>query len=322
MLATGFLFQRDKKGRLSRPARISRDVLRFSLHLEKDVKFNELELSTWLVKNCNVFDFEPGTPTKSKPYKVLREIGPLLGPFVEIGLIYQIGSEPEKNGTGQFAVYRYSTPGQLLALIIDSIDLVHRIQANYKIYEILQLHHSSNKSSKHQFFLQLLTIYHQLDRLDNMTEIIRKVLERVKYIPIRDLMDIYEIVSVTYFTDLEKAKVFVSNLKGALNNLDPSAKNLFLYDIKLVYEERMANHKDLGDPLLFEGYRFDLRGSPEETALQARCVKCNIVQNLSYKTSNLMIRSLNDQPLNIRCPNCDAGNSLVVPIFTNPYNTL
>ena len=259
---------------------------------------------------------------KTNHIKYLSEIGQSLGPLVEIGLIYQIGSEPEKNGTGQFAVYKYSTPGQLLALIIDSIDPEHRIQANHKIYEILQLHHSSNKSSKHQFFLKLLTIYHQQDRLDDLTEIIRKALEKVDYIPVTDLMDIYEIVSVIYFTDLEKAKVFVSNWKSALNTLVPSTKNLFLHDIKLVYEERMANHKDLGDPLLFEGYRFDLRGDPEETALQARCIKCNIVQNLCYKTSNLMIRSLNNKPLNIKCPKCGVDNSMVVPIFANPLDIL
>lgn len=184
------------------------------------------------------------------------------------------------------------------------------------------MHHSSNKSSKHQFFLQLLTIYYQQDRLDDMTRIIRKALEKVDYVQITDLMDIYEIVSVTYFTDLEKARVFASNWKSALNNLDPSTKNLFLYDMKLVYEERMANHKDLGDPLLFEGYRFELREDPEETALQARCIKCDIVQNLSYKTSNLTIRSLNNKPLNIKCPNCGVDNCMVVPIFGSPFNTI
>jgi hypothetical protein len=241
-----------------------------------------------------------------------------------MGLICHIGSEAEKNGTSQFAVYRYSTPGRLLALIIDSIDQEHRIQANHKIYEVLQLHHSFNKSSKYQFFLQLLTIYHLQDRLDDMTEIIRKALEKINYIPITDLMDIYEIVTVTYFTDLEKARVFLSNRKSALNNLDPYTKNLFLYDIKLVYEERMANHKDLGDPSLFEDYRFDLRGDPKETALQARCIKCDIVQNLSYKTSDLTIRSLNNKPLGIKCPNpnCGFDNCLVVPIFVNPFDTV
>ncbi len=322
MLATSFLFKKDKKRQLSRHAKISRDILRFSLYLEEDVKFNEKELSDWLVSNCNVFEFEPGTPKKNKPYKVLSEIGPLLRPLVKMGLIYQIGSEPEKNGTGQFAAYRYSTPGRLLALIIDSIDQEHRIQANHKIYEILQLHHSSNKSSKHQFFLQLLRIYHKQDRLDDMTEIIRKVLERVDYIPITDLMDIYEIMTVIYFIDLEKAKVFVSNWKSALNNLDQSTRNLFLYDIKLVYEERMASHKDLGDLSLFEEYRFELRENQEETALQARCIKCDIIQNLSYKTSNFMIRSLNNKPLSIKCPRCGVDNSMVIPIFGNSIDIL
>jgi hypothetical protein len=316
VLATSFLFKKDKNGQPRYHARISRDILRFSLHLEEDVKFNQKELAVWLVSNCNAFEFEPGTPTKNKPYKVLREIDPLLGSLVRMGLIYQIDSEPEKNGTGQFTVYRYSTPGRLLALIIDSIDLEHRIQANHKIYEILQLYHSPNKSSKHQFFLQLLTIYHQQDRLDDMTEIIRKALERIDYIPVTDLMDIYEIVTVTYFSDLEKVKVFLSNSKTALNNLEPFIRCIFLYDIKLEFEARMGDCKDLGDPILYENYRFELRGNPEETAFQARCNNCDIIQNLSYKTSdviNLMIRRLDDKPLTIKCPSCNNVNCLVIP---------
>ena len=155
-----------------------------------------------------------------------------------------------------------------------------------------------------------------------MTENRKKGTRKSRLCSITDLMDIYEIVSITYFTDLEKARVFVSNWKSALNNLDPSTKNLFLHDIKLVYEEQMANHKDLGDPLLFEDYRFELRENPEETALQARCIKCDIVQNLSYKTSNLTIRSLNNKPLNIKCPTCGIDNCMVVPIFGNPLNTI
>jgi hypothetical protein len=314
VLATGFLFKKDKKSRLSRRTRISRDILRFTLHLEEDSKFNQLELSDWLVSNCKAFDFEPGTPTKNKPYKVLREIGPLLGPFVEIGLIYQIGSEPEKNGTGQFAVWRYTKAGRLLALIIDSFDLERTIEDNQKIYEILQSHHSSDKSSKHQFFLALLAAHHQQNNLDDMTEIVRKVLKNVDYIPVVDLMDIYEIVRVRYFTNLTKAKLFSQNWKTALGILEPSVRSVFLYGIKLEYEERMANYKDLGDPRLYEEYRFELRKNWEETALQAKCtnIKCNIVQNLSYKTSNVVTRNFN-RPLDIECSACNNLNCLVIP---------
>lgn len=314
MLATGFLFKKDKKGRLSRRARISRDVLRFSLHLEEDNRFNQLELSDWLVSNCNAFDFEPGTPTKNKPYKVLREMGPLLRPFVEMDLIYQIGLEPEKNGTGQFAIYRYSPPGRLLALIIDSFDLERRIEDNRKIYEILKLYHSFNKSSKHQFFITLLTVYHYQNNLDDLTGILRRILVKVAYIPVIDLMDIYEIVKISYFSNSEKAGLFLQNWKTALNKLEPSVRDVFLYDIKLEYEARMGDHKDLGDPMLYEEYRFELRGKCEETALQARCTnpQCNIVQNLSDKTSNVVTRNFN-RPLEIKCPACNNLNCLVIP---------
>lgn len=65
--------------------------------------------------------------------------------------------------------------------------------------------------------------------------------------------------------------------------------------------------------MLYEEYRFELKGNPEETALQARCNICDIVQNLSYMTSDLMIRNLNDKPLTIKCPSCNNVNCLVIP---------
>ena len=104
--------------------------------------------------------------------------------------------------------------------------------------------------------LQLLTLYHEQDRLDDLTEIVRKILERVAYVPCTDLLDIYEVVGVIYFSNLEKAKVFINNWKTAMNNLEPFLRNLFLYNIKLEYEARMADHRDLGDPILYEEYRF------------------------------------------------------------------
>lgn len=314
MIATGILFQRDRKGRLKSHSKIFRDILRFSLNLEECNQFSQKELAVWLASNCSAFEFNPGTPTKTKPYKVLREIGPLLGPLVELGLIYQIGSEPEKNGTSEFAIWKYPAAGRLLALIIDSFNLERTIEDNRKIYEILQSHHSSNKSSNHQFFLALLAVYHQQNNLDDMTEIVRKVLENVDYIPVADLMDIYEIVRISYFTDLTKAKLFFHNWETALSILEPSARSVFLYSIKLEYEARMANHKDLGNLRLYEEYRFELRKNWEETALQAKCTntKCNIVTNLSDKTSKIVMRNFN-RPLHIKCPKCSNINSLIIP---------
>ena len=317
MLATGFLFQKNKKGRLVRQARILQDILKYFLKIGENKEFNQKELSDWLADNSNSFDFERNTTKKYRRDKVSKEIGSLLEPLVKLDLINQKGSEYEKNRTNEFVILQYTTVGLLLALIIDSFELECRLKDNRRIYEILHAYHSSNKSSKHQFFLGLLKIYYQQDSLDDLTEIVRKALERSAFVPCRNLMDIYEIVSVSYFT-MEKAIVFRDNWQSALSKLEPFSRDLLLHNIKLEYEEQMGNHKDLGDPMLYEEYRFELRRNPEETALQARCMKCDVVQNLSYKTSNLMIRSLNNKPLDIKCSKCGVDNRMVVPIFGNP----
>ena len=313
MLATGILFRRNRKGYFSSHARKLQDILMYSLKIEKIKQFTQTELSDWLADDCNSFDFDRNTPKRYRRDKVSREIGALLQPLVELGLISQTGPKHTRNGTNEFISLQYSTSGLLLALIIDSIDLERRIENNRKIYEILHSHYSSNKSSKHQFILRMLTIYHQQDNLDDMTEIVREALEKVDYIPLSDLMDIYEIVKISYFPYFEKANLFIQNFKTALNNLEPFIKNLFLHGIKLEYEASMANYKGLGDPMLYEEYRFELKGNPEETALQARCNICDIVKNLSYMTSDLMIRNLNDKPLKIKCPSCNNVNCLVIP---------
>jgi phage FluMu protein Com len=155
-------------------------------------------------------------------------------------------------------------------------------------------------------------VYYHQNNLDDLTEILRRVLVKVVYIPIIDLMDVYEIVQISYFADLAKANFFLQNWNAALNNLEPSVRELVLYDIKLVYEARMGNNKDLGDPMLYEEYRFELRRNAEEAALQAKCTKCNIVLNLSDKTSKIVTRNFN-RPLHIRCPECKNINCLVIP---------
>jgi hypothetical protein len=280
--------------------------------IEKNREFSQIELSDWVADNCSFFEFDRNTPKRYKRHKVSTEIEPLLGAPIELGLITQTESGRETNGIHGYDILQYTTSGQLLALIIDSFNQDRRLADNHKIYEILQSYYSSNKSSKHQFFLRLLTAYHQQDRLDDMTEIVRKVLDRVTSVPC-DLMDLYEIVKITYFTDLEKAKVFLSNWKTAMDNLEPFTRNLLLHDIKLEYEARMMNHKDLGDAVLYEDYRFELMGHPESVALQGRCIKCSIVQNLSYSTSKVLIRNLSDRPLGIKCPNCGDNNCIVIP---------
>ena len=280
--------------------------------IEKNKEFSQIELSDWLADNCSSFEFDRNTPKRYKRHKVSTEIEPLLGSPIELGLISQTGSGRETSGIHGYAILQYTTPGQLLALIIDNFDQDRREADNHKIYDTLRSYYSSNKSSKHQFFVRLLTEYHQQNRLDDMTEIVRKVLDRVRYVPC-DLMDLYEIMKITYFTDLEKAKVFLSNWKTAMNYLDPFTKNLLLYDIKLEFEARMLDHKGLGDAELYEEYRFELRGYPEMVALQGKCIKCNIVQNLSYKTSMVLNRNLSNRPLDITCPNCGDNNCIVIP---------
>jgi hypothetical protein len=282
------------------------------LKIEKNKQFNQKELSDWLANECSSFGFYRNTPKVYRRSKILEKIGVLLQPLVELGLISQTGAQHTGNGTNEFIALQFSTSGLLLALIIDSFDQERRIKNNRKIYEILKSHHSSNKSSKHQFFLALLRVYHHQNNLDDMTEIIRKALGKVAYIPIMDLMDIYEIVKISYFTDLEKANLFLQNWKTALDNLEPSVRDVFLYDIKLDYEARMGDHKDIGNGSLYEKHRFELKGNSEETALQAKCVKCNIVRNLSDKTSSVVTRNFT-LPLRIKCPACNNINCLVIP---------
>ena len=313
MIATGILFQKDRKGHFIPQAKKLQDILMYSLKTEKNKRFNLAELSDWLADYCDSFGFEKNTPKKTKRYKVSREIGALLQPLAELGLISQTGSEGERNVTNESNTLQYTTSGLLLTLILDSFDLERRLEDNRKLYEILQAHHYSNKSSKHQFFLALLKVYHQQNNLDDMTDIVRTVLEKVAYIPVIDLMDIYEIVKIGYFADFKKANLFIQNWKTALENLEPAIRNIFLHDIKLECEARMGDHIDLGDPVLYEEYRFESRGNPQWTALQTRCNKCGIVRNLSYKTSDLMIKNLNNKPLTIKCPSCNNSNCLVIP---------
>lgn len=242
MLATGILFRRDRKGHFILHAKKLQGILMFSLKVEENKQFNQTDLSNWLADNYSFFGFNRNIPKRVKRYKILEEIDLLLEPLLNLGLINKITN----NGS---VLLQYTIAGRLLALIIDSFDLERRIEDNRKIYEILKSHNSPNKPSKNQFFLALITVYHHQNILDDLTEILRRILVKAVYIPIIDLMDVYEIVQISYFGDLVKANLFLQNWYIALNNLEPLARELFLYDIKLVYESRMGDNKDLGDQM-------------------------------------------------------------------------
>lgn len=229
MLATGILFRRDRKGRFIPHAKKLQGILIYSLKVEENRQFDQTELSIWLADNYSFFDFDRNIPKKVKRYKILEEINLLLEPLINLGLI----NVTTNNGS---VVLQYTIAGRLLALIIDSLDQERRIGDNRKIYEILKSHNSPNKPSKNQFSLALITVYHHQNNLDDLTEILRRILVKVVYIPIIDLMDVYEIVEISYFADLVKAGLFLQNRNTALNNLEPSVRELLLYDIKLVYE--------------------------------------------------------------------------------------
>jgi hypothetical protein len=311
LLATGILFQKDRRGHLTRHAIILQNILRYSLKIEKNKQINQKELSDWLAHNCSSFEFAPHTPERNKWYKVLKDKDAALGleQLKRLGLIRQIGAL-EGNGTDVFAILQYTDSGRLLALIIDNEYTAHK--ALKEIYEILLLYHSSNKSSQYQFALRLLTIYYKQGRLEDLTEVVRNILERVTFVQYTDIRDIYRIIKISYFIDKVKAQVFLDNWKKAMNDLDPITRNLLLHDIKLESEARMADYEDIEEAASYEYHRFELRGNPKELALQGRCTRCSVIQNLSYNTKTFLV-SLNDKPLDIKCPNCGENNCIVIP---------
>jgi len=79
---------------------------------------------------------------------------------------------------------------------------------------------------------------------------------------IKTLDDLVHRLELLSFDDTGKALLYANLLDEVLKELDPNAKELLFYEIKLLLEQEMSTrvhvfHKD------FEQRRFELRGCPD-----------------------------------------------------------
>ncbi len=117
-----------------------------------------------------------------------------------------------------------------------------------------------------------------------------------------------------YFSDLNFVNKYNEVWQGTLNELEPQTRQLVMFRVKLLYEQRIKERALY--PAEFEKIRFSARKRVDKIVLEFSCLAC---QCIGYETIDLMdyMIGLRYQvkgvpALERNCPLCNKKDSLHV----------
>jgi hypothetical protein len=131
------------------------------------------------------------------------------------------------------------------------------------------------------------------------------------------MQGLFQRIGVIYNSDIEKAKFFVDLWNETLDELEPEARDLVLYHIKLEIERRMG---DLVEDLAsFEKTRFKIRTRYDYVALEGNCKKCKCCYSVALPLRPYLdvANILPSEPVTGTCMLCKDPESFVYKVIEN-----
>jgi hypothetical protein len=266
-------------------ARLARKILSYTLVAQKnnhsqkyDEVFFDRDLAKWLLHNYIEFVER----YQDRPYNRMKEsaqvenvlprIKDLLSDLVDLDLV-RFEKDEQRRGTSDIiTVYRPTFAGHLIALLIEIMESEKpKPNISIEIYHLFDSYFKEHHSSYDKFYDALFKKYMERGLFDEfgIDILISRLNSGMEIKTIDDLVHRLELLS---FDDTGKALLYADLLDEVLKELDPNAKELLFYEIKLLLEHEMSKrltHKD------FEQRRFELRDCTDRIALEAKCENCN-----------------------------------------------
>jgi len=281
------IFRKDEDGEYIRSnARLAQKILSYTLAAQKESpahKYDEIfydrDLARWLLDNyieyVERYQHRPDNRT-SEPNRieyVLDRIKGLLKDLHNLELIEFEMAEQRRGTSDIITVYRPTFAGHLIALLIEIMESEKpQPDISTEIYNLFDSYFKEHHSSYDVLYAALFKKYIEKGLFDEFGVDI--LISRLNSgIEIRTIDDLVHRLDLLSFDDTGKALLYANLLDEVLKELDPNAKELLFYEIKLLLEQEMSTrvhvfHKD------FEQRRFELRGCPDRVVLEARCKNC------------------------------------------------
>ena len=231
--------------------------------------------------------------------------------LINLDLIEITGYAKQERGTGQVRLYSFTKNGYLLAWIIESFDEKKQASAITKMYDglnsIFDLGESS--ASPDIFYCSFFKKCYERKAFDDIVGLFREILSSDQILS--DTRDLLQELVRLEFKDKDKAVFFLNLWNETLEELDMEVKNLFMYQLKLEIEGRMA--VQVIGTKFYEETHYSHRDRPDLVTLECFCTKCNLfvpagIRLLQYRKAHAY-----GKPITAECPSCQTPGSLQVP---------
>lgn len=322
VLGLDIIFEKKEK-EFTEDADIYQDILRYCIFVLKN-KNNDLSFDYWNNLGYWLLDNNEKYLALSKTAKnreetvenIQKSVKKKLGNLEKLGLIQKIGARPQRKGSGEVDVYKYTDLGYLIVWIIASFDSAMAEEANARIYQIIEaINNNNNKAPSPDIFI---TAFFKNCK-DNgvfgeIVYLFRKILCS-DTITIKTIYDLFTHTMTLDFENQERIKYFNDLWDKTMNELDPALQQLFLYYLKLDIEEKMDMR--VGYFKGFEETRYSIKENPDTIALEARCFKCGLYYPIGLNILEYRDKILhaNGKPFTLTGCGCNEDNSVVVPII-------
>jgi hypothetical protein len=303
----GIIFDKAN-GEYTNDASLYQKILSFSLSGTDHQSFTNYGMCKRLKLNHQSFEKRS---VESLQSLVARKIEKL----ILLKLVHEIGTQEISTGTGQTPVYAFDWMSYFLGWLIESSsrDPARRSEAINKIFNILYLMLEINAPNSMNIFLKSL---------------IRKIKENDFFAYVFDNMimlfesdgsikDISDLINHTFmFRHTDPALVYKYNKlwEETLNELELGTRQLVMFRIKLLYEQRMKERAhDLAE---FEVARFAAKERFDKLVLECVCLSCQCIRYEMIDLIEYILRlryHIEGLPaLEKDCPSCKNTRSLQI----------
>jgi hypothetical protein len=239
--------------------------------------------------------------------------------LIEVRLLEKKGTQKQTKGTGEISIYSLTQRGREVLLTMQILELEDEI-AEKKLFSFIRdrIDIFNNNLS----FIKFISIFtkkaYEKGLFKEYVSMLRQIARS------KDTKDISTYASL--ISDITSLRFHHSSVLGTkylelwietLNEMPPIERNLYLYDVKLLFDTKMGKMAITRE---YEDARFRFREEVETIALEGSCNNCHIgktaivVFHMKIMDYMLQLVNLKDNNIPMTCPNCkSSGNTLIVP---------
>jgi hypothetical protein len=260
----------------------------------------------WLKENHRRFE-------KRSVDSLLPLVARKIEKLIELQLVNEIGTQPISTATGQTPVYAFDSTSYLLGWLVEFKSGSRKSGAIDKIFNFLYLMLETDTPSSMNIFLKSLV--RKIKENDLFSHLVNYMIELLESgISIKDISDLINQTFMFRYADLDPVNKYNELWEGTLKELDLKKRQLVMFSIKLLYEQRMKEKAH--DLAQFEAARFDTKEKFDKLVLECVCLSCHCIRyeliDLIEYTVGLRYHIEGFPALEKDCPSCNNTRSLQI----------